>query len=112
MEAVIKSSQEEMKATVRVIQGKIKATIISIRPELEETAKIYWRTPCHSSTNGHRTSASNSTKIEEMQLGLQAITMSLIVDTKKEVHEEFNFRIPQSWHSSSECHSRNHATWT
>lgn len=38
----------------------------------------------------------NSTKIEEMQLGLQAITMSLIVDTKKDVHKELNLRIPET----------------
>jgi hypothetical protein len=84
MHAVIKSGQEEIKATMSASQGKMEAAISSIKFDLVETIKNRVENACCPSTIGDRISAST----EETQLGLRAVT--------KDLHAELDFRNVQT----------------
>jgi hypothetical protein len=62
--------------------------------ELEETIKN-WVEDVLSSVNKRTQNLCEelNVKIEEMQLGLQAVMMSLIADTMKDIHEDLDLRI-------------------
>jgi hypothetical protein len=67
----------EMKATVSAIQEKTEAVINSIQCELDESIK-YQVEAVLASVNNHTQGLCEklNVKIEEMQLGLQVVTMS------------------------------------